>query len=118
MEARLIGFGEIELAGKRYDYDLVIDAGNVRKRVKKPSKLYRDRYDGHTPLSPLEDIPWSGKRLIVGTGVHGSLPVMPEVYREGEKRGVEVIAVPLKKALEMLQAAEAKEVFAVLHVTC
>lgn len=118
MEARVIGFGEIELAGKRYDYDLVIDAGSVRKRVKKPSKLYRDQYGGHTPLSALEDIPWNGKRLIVGTGVNGSLPVMPEVYREGEKRAVEVIAVPLKTALEMLQAAKAKEIFAVLHVTC
>ncbi len=117
MKARFISFGEIELAGRRYDYDLTIDAGNVRKRAKKPSKPFRDRY-GHTPLSVLEEIPWGGARLIIGTGVHGSLPVMPEVYREAEKRGVELVTVPLEKALEMLGPMKAKEVFAVLHVTC
>ena len=35
---------------KEYDNDIVIEAGRVRKRKKKPSKLYRDEY-GHTPLS-------------------------------------------------------------------
>ena len=117
MKARLIAFGEIELADKRYDYDLVIDGGKVRRRVKKPSKPLRDRY-GHTPLSVLEEIPWGGDRLIIGTGVNGSLPVMPDVYREAEKRGVEVVAEPLEKALEILGAMKAKEIFAVLHVTC
>ena len=117
MKARLIAFGEIELAGKRYDHDLVIDGGIVKERAKKPSKPFRDRY-GHTPLSVLEEIPWGGDRLIIGMGINGSLPVMPEVFREAEKRGVQVVAVPLEKALEMLGAMKAKEVFAVLHITC
>ncbi len=117
MKARLITFGEIALDGKGYDYDLVIDAGHVRKRAKKPSKPFRDQY-GHTPLSVLEEIPWGGDKLIIGTGVNGSLPVMPEVYLEAEKRGVEVVALPLEKALEVLQAMKEKDVFAILHITC
>ena len=35
-------------------YDVVIDRGDVRKRIKKPSKPHRAIY-GHTPLSADED---------------------------------------------------------------
>ena len=34
VKARLIAFGEIEVQGERYDYDVVIDGGQVRKRKK------------------------------------------------------------------------------------
>jgi hypothetical protein len=117
MKTRFIRFGEIEVGGVRYDYDVVIDGGQVRKRQKKPSKPFRDQF-GHTPLSAAEDIPWGGRRLIVGTGVRGSLPVTPELYQEAERRGVEIFTVPLNKALELLDAAEDEDAFAVLHVTC
>ena len=49
----------------------------MRKRSKKPSKPYRDRF-GHTPLSADEELPWGERRLIIGTGAYGSLPIMPE----------------------------------------
>jgi hypothetical protein len=72
MKARLVKFGEIEVEGKRYTHDVVIDGGNVRKRKKGPSKQFREKF-GHTPLSAGEEIPWGGKRLIVETGAHGAL---------------------------------------------
>ena len=50
MDAKLISFGLIEIDGHRFDRDVVLEAGIVRRRKKKPSKAYRDRY-GHTPLS-------------------------------------------------------------------
>ncbi len=59
MNARWIGFGEIEIDGTRYTNDVVVDAGTIEKRKKKASKAYRDRY-GHTPLSVEEIIPWGG----------------------------------------------------------
>ena len=34
MKARLVKFGEIEVGGKRYTHDVVIDGGKVRKRRK------------------------------------------------------------------------------------
>ena len=83
MKARLIRFGEIEVDGKRYMHDVVIDGGKVRKRKKGPSKQFREKF-GHTPLSAGEEIPWAGKRLIVGTGAHGALPVMDEVLAEAK----------------------------------
>ncbi len=41
MKARLVKFGEIEVEGKRYTHDVVIDGGKVRKRKKGPSKRPR-----------------------------------------------------------------------------
>jgi hypothetical protein len=54
MKAEVLGFGEIELDGERYDHDIVITAGEVKKRKKGVSKRFRDEY-GHTPLSAEED---------------------------------------------------------------
>ena len=117
MRARWIGFGEIEVEGERFVDDVVIDEGRVTKRVKKPSKRYRDRY-GHTPLSAKESIPWGGKRLIIGTGESGSLPIMPDVWAKAERRGVEIVAVRTEEALHMLGKIDAKDAHAILHVTC
>jgi ribosomal protein L13 len=41
MKARLVKFGEIEVEGKRYTHDVVIEGGKVRKRKKGPSKHRR-----------------------------------------------------------------------------
>ena len=117
MQARWIKFGEIEVEGKRYAHDVVIVAGDVRKRHKQASKAYRGRF-GHTPLSAQEEIPWGGRRLIIGTGQYGRLPVLPDVWREAERRGVEIIAAPTGQALDLLGEVEAANAFAVLHITC
>jgi hypothetical protein len=117
VDAKFISFGQIEIDGRRFDRDVVLEAGKVRRRKKKPSKAYRDRY-GHTPLSADEEIPWSAPRLIVGTGAGGQLPVMPELYQEAQRRGVEVVAVPTKEACRLLSRVSPREVAAVLHVTC
>jgi hypothetical protein len=117
MKARLLGFGSIEVDGREYDHDVVIDGGRVRKRSKKPSKPYR-RELGHTPLSIDEELPWGGGQLIVGTGVHGSLPIMDEVTQEAGRRGVELTTVPTEEACRLIASLDSPEVHAVLHVTC
>jgi PPK2 family polyphosphate:nucleotide phosphotransferase len=117
LKGRVIGFGEIELAGKRYRNDVVIEGGKIRKRNKKPSKAFRDA-GSHTPLSLAEEIPWGGERLIVGTGIDGALPIMAEVYEEADKRNVELVAAPLEEALGLLAEVPKKKAFAVLHITC
>jgi hypothetical protein len=117
MKTRWIAFGEVEIEGRRYTSDVVIDAGRVKKRRKKPSKPYRDEY-GHTPLSAEERIPWGGERLIVGTGASGSLPIMPGVYAEADRRGVEIVAAPTEEALRMLHDLDPGDVHAIVHVTC
>ena len=117
MKVRLLGFGSIDIEGRRYERDVVIDAGRVRERRKKPSKRYRAEF-GHTPLSAQEELPWGGGRLIVGTGVSGLLPIMPEVVDEAARRDVALTAVPTEDACRLIADLEGQEVYAVLHVTC
>jgi hypothetical protein len=117
MKLRMQTFGEIEVEGERYDYDLVVEQGRIRKRSKKPSKAFRARY-GHTPLSAEEAIPWHGKRLFVGTGMYGKLPIMSELYAAAEQKGIEVVALLTPELCGVLQKLKPKDVNAILHVTC
>jgi hypothetical protein len=117
MKARLVRFGVLEIDGDRHDRDVVLDRGRVRKRDKKASKPLRDRY-GHTPLSLLEPIPWDCRRLIVGTGADGALPIDPDVVAEASRRGVDLVAVPTEEACALLADADLATTNAILHVTC
>jgi hypothetical protein len=117
MKAQLVEFGSIEIDGRQYDHDVVVEQGLVRKRVKKPSKPQRGRY-GHTPLSAEEEIPWRGGRLIIGTGAYGSLPITLELSDEAVRRGVELVAIPTADACGLIAGLDPRDVNAVLHVTC
>lgn len=117
MQARLIEFGVIEVEGERFERDVVVQSGRVGKRAKKASKPLRDRY-GHTPLSLLEPIPWDCRRLIVGTGAEGALPIDDAVFEEADRRGVELVAVPTEEACALLADADPATTNAILHVTC
>ena len=109
-------FGSIRIDGVVYEHDVVIARGRVRKRKKKSSKPFRGAF-GHTPLSVEEDIPWDCRRLLVGTGANGALPVMDEVKQEAARREVALVTVPTSEAIRALQA-EPKDTNAILHVTC
>jgi hypothetical protein len=93
-------FGSIKIDGLTHKYDVVIDHGDVRKRKKKPSKKFRDAF-GHTPLSVKEDIPWKCRRLVVGTGAYGALPVMEGLKDAAVERHIELVVPPTKEAIEV-----------------
>jgi hypothetical protein len=109
-------FGSIRIDGETYEHDVVLRRGSVRKRDKKRSKRFKRRL-GHTPLSLKEEIPWDCKRLVVGTGAYGHLPVMSEVEEEARHRGVELVVVPTAQAIALLEKSD-ERTNAVLHVTC
>lgn len=115
MQFGAFSFGSIQIDGSTYEHDVVIDHGEVRKRKKKPSKKFRGAF-GHTPISLEEKIPWNCGCLVIGTGT-GKLPVMKEVKREAERRGIELVIVPTAKAVELLKK-EPANTNAILHVTC
>jgi len=117
MQARFNKFGQIEIEGECYPHDVVIERGIVGKRKKSPSKAYRGEY-GHTPLSAEEPLPWGGDCLYIGTGMYGSLPIMPAVYKEAEKQGVRLVVDKTAMICQLLNESATKEVNAVLHVTC
>jgi hypothetical protein len=117
VKAKLVSFGHLEIDGVMYVKDVVLDGGKIRKRDKAPSKALHHKW-GHTPLTAAEEIPWGGKRLIVGTGAHGDLPIWPDVREEAARRGIEIEALPTEKACKLLKGLDADEVYAILHVTC
>src|SRR5437764_7521824 len=87
------------------------------KTQKRTSKEFRERF-GHTPLSAGEEIPWGGKRLLIGTGANGALPVMDEVLAEAKRRGIEVIAASTLEACQLLEEVKKGQAYAILHCTC
>jgi hypothetical protein len=117
MKAELVAFGELELEGRSYHKDVVIDAGRISKRDKGPSKALMTR-GRHTPLTVAEEIPWGGKRLIIGTGAKGQLPIAPELRDEAARRGIVIEALPTREACRLLADMDAADVYAILHVTC
>jgi hypothetical protein len=69
-------------------------------------------------LSEAEEIPWKCRRLVIGTGAYGSLPLMSEVEREAKARGVELaMMMPTGDAIREFSKA-GEDTNAVLHVTC
>ncbi len=109
-------FGSVRVDGVTYDHDLIIDRGKVRKRKKAASRKFRGAY-GHTPLSAAEDIPWRCRRLVIGTGADGALPVMQEVRDEARRREVDLVVLPTAQAINELAKATANT-NAILHLTC
>jgi hypothetical protein len=109
-------FGSLRVDGATYEHDVVIDRGTIRKRIKKLSKQFRDKF-GHTPVSTEEKIPWKCRRLVIGTGTYGALPVMREVKAEAKRRDVELVLLPTAKAVEFLNE-NPRNTNAILHLTC
>jgi len=109
-------FGSVRVDGVTYDHDLIIDCGKIRKRNKAASRKFRGEY-GHTPLSAAEVIPWRCRRLVIGTGADGALPVLQEVRDEARRRKVDLIVLPTAEAIGVLTGAAA-HTNAILHLTC
>jgi len=109
-------FGSVRVDDVTYDHDLIIDRGKIRKRKKAASKQFRGDY-GHTPLSTAEDLPWHCRRLVIGTGANGALPVMDQVRHEADRRKVDLVILPTAAAISVL-AGTTSDTNAVLHLTC
>ena len=68
MRFEAFSFGSICIDGTTYGHDVVIDRGPIRKRKKKPSKRFRDRFGGSVADS-CKYIP----RIHLAVGVDGLL---------------------------------------------
>ncbi|MGC1723440.1 MAG: hypothetical protein WA746_31050 [Isosphaeraceae bacterium] len=116
MRLSKLRFGSLQIDGEKYTKDVVLEGGKLRTRKKKPSREFRDQFD-HTPVSPREEIPWDCKRLVIGTGMFGRLPVMEAVFEEARGRGVELVICTTPEAVQKLKEDPA-DTNAILHLTC
>lgn len=110
-------FGKITVNGEVLDHDIVIENSKARKRKKGASRKQRAKY-GHTPLTPAEAIPWDCKTLVVGTGIYGRLPVVPEFKEEAKRRGVKLVILKTKEAVKYYLEHFGPDINAVFHITC
>ena len=116
MQFKDFSFGSIEIGETTYEHDIVLARGQVRKRIKKPSKRFRDEF-GHTPLSIEEKIPWNCARLVIGTGAHGRLPVIEHVRREAKRRNIELLIPPTGEANAAHREGPAADASSTLRVS-
>ena len=114
MKVKELSFGTINIDGKDYFKDIVINKGKIGKRKKKESKIFRNQF-GHTPLSILENIPWDCKKLIIGTGHSSAFPVMKEVTKKAKQKGVEIVLMSTPDAILNINE---KDTNFILHLTC
>ena len=114
MKVYELSFGSINIDGKDYIKDIVIHKGKIKKRKKKASKKFRSQF-GHTPVSNSENIPWECKKLIIGTGHSSALPVMKEVKKKAEKKGVTLVLMSTPDAIVSINE---KDTSFILHLTC
>jgi len=121
MDIKTHHFGSITIDGVEYKKDIVVDQGKIFKRDKKISKKYKDKFDGHTPLTGEENIPWNCKTLVIGTGYYGSLPISDDFKKNAEKRGVELKIFKTPEAIDFLNKLnkeDFKDINVILHLTC
>ncbi len=114
MKVKNLLFGSVTIDGVTYGKDVIIDKGEVKKRKKAKSKKYSDNF-GHTPLSPDENIPWECRRLVIGTGHTSRLPIMEEVYRIAQIKGVELLVMNTPEAIKHINDPDTN---LILHLTC
>ena len=57
------------------------------------------------------------RRLVIGTGADGALPVLQQVREEVRRRKIDLVVVPTAEAIGVL-AQTTKDTTAILHMTC
>lgn len=120
MEPRVnrVGFGWVEVAGSRYDCDIVIDLGGaVRKRRKKLSKeVYGTSH--MISIAEARDVYEEGCRtLIIGSGKFGRVQLSPEAQSFFAEHSVVVALLPTQDAIVRWNLARGA-VVGLFHVTC
>jgi len=106
-------FGRISIDGKDYRNDVIIFQDHVedewwrkeghRLRIEDVEHVLQERLDV----------------LVIGTGAHGMMKVLPETKRFFESRGIEVIAEKTAVACKIYnKISESKKVAAAFHLTC
>ncbi|MBN2025380.1 MAG: hypothetical protein JW854_01265 [Actinobacteria bacterium] len=114
-------FGSIEIDGKRYAKDVLIDSGcSINKR--KGGFL---KFGSHNiSKDEIEDLASSEVKpdlIIVGLGTSSAARLDPEATTWASESGIELVAIPSAEAVERFnqeQEEGSKAVAALIHITC
>jgi len=107
-------FGHLRIDGQTYSADVIVHGDRVR------SPWWRAR--GHElAAADLADLLAQPPRvLVIGTGYHGRMRVLPETLAALQAKGIEVHTRRTGEAVDEFNrlAAAGRDVAAALHLTC
>ena len=106
-------FGIIVIGGKKYTSDVVIMPSRILSQWwrRKGHELHID--DIKEAINERPDV------LIIGTGFHGVMRVLPETKRRIKEMGCEIIECKTTEACQVFNSlSDKKRVVAALHLTC
>ncbi len=105
-------FGKIEVDGVPWHEDVWICAGKVGRWWRREGhRVYPEDLAAVLELAP--------EAIIIGTGFSGMLQVSEEARALLSLRGIELMAVRTKEAVELFnELVQKKNVAALLHLTC
>jgi len=107
-------FGHIDIAGRRYDADVIVFPHHIQENWW--------RMEGHNlALKDLESVfAEKPEKLVVGTGYYGRMHVPQETIASLRAAGVEVIIGNTREAVETFNRLqrECSTLVAALHLTC
>jgi hypothetical protein len=114
-------FGSIEIDGKKYSKDVLIDSeGGIRKR--KGGFL---KFGSHNiSKDEVEDLAGSKEKpdlLIVGLGTSSAAELDPTAETWAGEVGIELVAIPSSEAVERFNKEQEKgdkKTAALIHITC
>jgi hypothetical protein len=106
-------FGHIVIDGVSYRQDLLIWPGNIKK----------DWWRREAHLLQLDDVAEAlaanPQILVVGMGQPGRLQVDPSLAAYLKDKGIELVEVPTRQAVQVINAqAGRRRLAAALHLTC
>ncbi len=114
-------FGSIEIDGKRYAKDVLIDcAGGIRKR-KGGFLKFGSHNISREEIEDLAGMEGKPDLIIVGLGTSSAAKLDPEANTWASESGVELVAVPSAEAVENFNQEQEKgdrKVAALIHITC
>jgi len=106
-------FGRISISGKEYRNDVIIFQDRVEDRWWRKEGHQLHIEDVEHILQERLDV------LVIGTGAHSLMKVLPETKRFFESRGIEVMVEKTAAACKTYnKISESKKVVAALHLTC
>ncbi len=106
-------FGRISIDGREYKSDVIVFQDHVEEGWwrKEGHRLHIE--DLKHVLRGRPDV------LVIGTGAHGMMEVLPETKRFFESRGIKVIIERTAAACKVYnELSGSKKVIAALHLTC
>ncbi|MEW6555908.1 MAG: MTH938/NDUFAF3 family protein [Elusimicrobiota bacterium] len=112
MQIEFYDFGEIVINGKKYNSDVIIYPDTVQ------SSWWRKQ--GHSLcVDDLNDvISAKPEIIIVGTGYSGCMTIPVETKKQIENQNIKLIVENTKKATELHNKLQNKNVITCLHLTC